>query len=69
MKRSTIVRNETVPGEISFVDSFYLLLLPYCRVGISLVRKERKAYIRFFGREKFMVSRKKVSLVSLYTSR
>lgn len=68
MKRSTIVRNETVPGEISFVDSFYLLLLPYCRVGISLV-KERKAYIRFFGREKFMVSRKKVSLVSLYASR
>lgn len=60
MKRSTIVRNETVSDEISFADSFYLLL-SYCR-GISLVGKGKKSVYTIFW-EKFMVSfsRKKIS--------
>lgn len=55
MKRSTIVRNETVSDEISFADSFYLLLssvAEYLWWG-----KGRKVYIRFFGRNLWYRSR------------
>lgn len=71
MKRSTVVRNETVSGEISLADSFYLVP-PYCR-GISLERKEKCIYDFLEGRNLWYRSRdKKISwilLVSLYTCR